>query len=412
MKFFQERENLWKISISRMLAMGAEQLAWSFFPLFILELGGTTSSIAMINIIGTFSSILAAPIGGYVADLGGRVKLLGYGTLAYSLCSILYFFANDWKIVAFIIFFQMLFRIYMPALDAILADSIKVTERGKGYAFSDTVSTIPSIIAPTLIGIIAERYSINTAVKFGFCSLAIFGSLSAYIRFSLKETATINEKLGKEKTFNLIFKSYKNLLILVKESVGNLKLIIILCFLLSIFNSAVGPYWIVYAKEEIRLTTSQWGIIVSIGSIMRVILLYPLGIIIDKIDLKKIIIFSLLSLAACPILFINSNTFLSTIIVFIIIHLLNLLLSLSSSSMFAKNTSINNRGSVVSAIDRGQISLLIGGGFLSGGVLLFPAKIFGYKLGDVLFQSNKSYPWVLSSLGFFIILILVILFLD
>ena len=45
----------------------------------------------------------------------------------------------------------------MPALDAILADSINMEERGKGYAFSDSIAAIPSIIAPIIIGIIADR---------------------------------------------------------------------------------------------------------------------------------------------------------------------------------------------------------------------------------------------------------------
>ena len=128
-KFFQG--NLFKISLSRMLAMGAEQLAWPFFSLYVLELGGSISSIALISSIGSIASVLVAPIGGYIADSRGRVKLLGFGTLAYSLCSIFFILAQNWVALAIGIFIQMLARIYMPALDAILADSTSESRTGR-----------------------------------------------------------------------------------------------------------------------------------------------------------------------------------------------------------------------------------------------------------------------------------------
>jgi MFS family permease len=405
------RGNLWKISISRMLAMGAERLVWPFFSLFILELGGSVSSIALVSMVGSLAAVLISPIGGYVADSSGRVKLLGFGTLCYSLCSIFFIFAQDWRLLVFLVFFQMLFRFYMPALDAILADSIKMEERGKGYAFSDSIAAIPSIIAPIIIGIIADRFSVKFAVRIGFLGLLVFGSIAALIRFTLEETVSKKKSINLREFPNLIKESYQAIFSLFRGEFGVLKVIIIVSFLFTILNSTVGPYWNVYAINEIGLSASQWGVITAAGSVMRALLLFPAGLLSDRFGPKKLILLSLLPLPICSIFFIKSTSFISTFLIFIVMYFSNILLSPSSSSIFLRATAKSKRGTVVSAIGRGRFGIVVGSGFLAGGLLLFPARLIGFRLGDILYQINKTYPWIFLTIGTILITVFIFRFL-
>lgn len=390
-----------------MLAIGAERLVWPFFSLYVLEMGGSTSTIALINALGSIASVLVAPIGGYIADYKGRVRLLGLGTLAYSLCSIFFILARNWFALAVGIFIQMLTRIYMPALDAVLADSTSTGKRGREYAFSDAISTVPSIFAPVLIGLLADRFSIIYAVRIGFAGLLVFGSIAALIRLTLEETVVGDKKTATMREIpRFIYDSYKEMFLSLKRGQSNLKVIIIICVLISVFNSAVCPYWIVYAKEVIRITPAEWGIIISVGSFLRIMLLVPAGFLVDRIGSKKAILISLLPLPLCAMLFINSHSFISTFLSINLITLCNILSAPASSALFADSTAKSSRGSVVAAISRGRMGLVLGSGVLSGAVLLLPAKLIGYKIGDMLYREDPTFPWLFLSIGLVLILIL------
>lgn len=405
--------NLFKISISRMLAITGERLAFPFLSLYILELGGSTRTIATISSIGSIASVLVVPIGGYIADRKGRVTLLGLGTLAYSVCSIFFIFAQNWVFLAIGIFIQMLFRIYMPALDAILADSTTMESRGRAYAFSDAISAFPSIFAPIIIGFIAKQYSASFAVKIGFGCLFLLGIAAAIIRLKLKETLISSEERIKIKEIPIIIvDSYKKILTLLKESMFNLRIIIIVSLFLSVINCASGPYWIVYSKEILGLNPAEWGIIISVGAFLRAILLVPAGYIVDKIGVKRIILMSLIPLPFLSILFTLSNSFLSALLIMSLITMFNILLAPASSALFANSTQINSRGSSVAAIGRGRIGLIFNTGVLSSATLLLPTKLLGYQIGDILYQTNPAYPWYFLSLGLFLIIIIIWKFLS
>jgi len=396
-----------------MLAMGAEQLAWPFFSLYVLELGGSISSIALISSIGSVASVLVAPIGGYIADSRGRVKLLGLGTLAYSLCSIFFILAQNWVALAISIFIQMLTRIYMPALDAILADSTSASRTGRDYALSDTIAIMPSIISPLIIGFLANQFSVKFAVKMGFAGLLVIGSISALIRLSLKETV-VKEKtdLSIKEIPKFIYDSYAQIILFLKNSERNLKILIIISMLMAFLNAISGPYWIVYAKQIIGITTTEWGIILSVGALLRLIVLIPAGFLVDKIGYKKVILISLIPIPICSLFFINSKSYPSVLMTIFIINLCNILISPASSALFAKSTSKSSRGSAVASIGRGRIGIVMGTGVLGGAMLLLPAKLIGYQIGTLLYLDNPLYPWILLSIGIVLIFIIISIFLK
>jgi len=393
--------------------MGAEQLAWPFFSLYVLELGGSISSIALISSIGSVASVLVAPIGGYIADSRGRVKLLGLGTLAYSLCSIFFILAQNWVALAISIFIQMLTRIYMPALDAILADSTSASRTGRDYALSDTIAIMPSIISPLIIGFLANQFSVKFAVKMGFAGLLVIGSISALIRLSLKETV-VKEKtdLSIKEIPKFIYDSYAQIILFLKNSERNLKILIIISMLMAFLNAISGPYWIVYAKQIIGITTTEWGIILSVGALLRLIVLIPAGFLVDKIGYKKVILISLIPIPICSLFFINSKSYPSVLMTIFIINLCNILISPASSALFAKSTSKSSRGSAVASIGRGRIGIVMGTGVLGGAMLLLPAKLIGYQIGTLLYLDNPLYPWILLSIGIVLIFIIISIFLK
>lgn len=258
-----------------------------------------------------------------------------------------------------------------------------------------------------------KQYTVTFAVRIGFGCLFLFGITAAIIRFTLTETViTASESIKMRQIPLLIVNSYKEILSLLKGDINNLKILITLSLLLSVINSASGPYWIVYSKEVLGLNPAEWGMILSVIGILRAVFLVPAGYIVDKIGVKRILLLSLIPLPLLSILFTLSNSFRDALIIISLITIFNILLLPASSALFANSTQRDSRGSSVAAIGRGRIGLIFNTGILSGATLLLPTKLIGYQIGDILFQYNPVLPWYFVSFGLLIMIIIIWAFLS
>jgi MFS family permease len=62
----------------------SQSLANPYFLLYILALGGSVEQIGLITAVGGLAGLILYPLGGYVADMKGRVKLVGFSTFAWA----------------------------------------------------------------------------------------------------------------------------------------------------------------------------------------------------------------------------------------------------------------------------------------------------------------------------------------
>ena len=104
-----------KIKIPRnVLVLTLSSIIWSmsdtnvdnFLSLFILKLGATERKLGTINALGSFAAMLLYPIGGYIADKSGRVRLVAAATLLYTSSFIFYIAAPSWEWAAFAMIYQ------------------------------------------------------------------------------------------------------------------------------------------------------------------------------------------------------------------------------------------------------------------------------------------------------------------
>ena len=100
------------------------ELPRTYYPLYVLELGGTTAIIGLIGAAEQFSRALTQIPGGYMADKYGRKWLIAIMTTISALSHVIFAFALNWRwlLVGSIIY--GLSGIYIPALEAIVADSV------------------------------------------------------------------------------------------------------------------------------------------------------------------------------------------------------------------------------------------------------------------------------------------------
>jgi len=274
----------------------AASITNTYFSLYVLELGGTETIIGLISALGSASYIIFAIIGGHIADLYGRKRLLGLMTLAAGLSELLVAVAPNWQFLALAIIVVNICWIMEPAFWAMLADSIDERKRGVAYSIFSCITFLPWTVMPFLGGYLIDIHGVLATVQTTYVALAILGVISGIIRLSmLKETVTSPNRENRKITL-------KNLGRLTKESfkehletwlsMPHATLALAITYILWSFEyGLVEPYWIVYAEERIGLTSTEWGAVTVAGSIISLVLkLLIVGRILDKLGRRRVLL--------------------------------------------------------------------------------------------------------------------------
>ena len=416
--------NVKVLMICRLLWSGSTSIIYPYFSLYILALGGTSTEIGLINSLGILSGMILYPVGGYIADRTGRVKLIGYSTLLYTFAHLFFVIANDWKVIALGQFFSQLLLFYMPAMGALEADSIPPNVRGRGFAVMMTVPGAVRIISPVIGGYVIEWFRVSSnltsnqalIIAVRVCwSIAFFtGLLIAWIRLRyLKET--VDEEENAKEEFKLreipkmIIPAYRSIFESIKWMDRSLKSIVFIEMFTSFFVAMSAPFYVVYAKQIIGLVESQWGLIMFISGLVGVSMAFPLGSMVDKIGPRKMIITGMLLTPITIWSYQYAKGFFGVALILCIISLCNSMMMPAFSTIIANIIPRSRRGRLFSLI--GERGVMISfGNFWGGGFLLFPPAALGAYAGGWIYKMNPNYPWMITSLALIVSLIMIVLF--
>lgn len=269
----------------------------TYFSLYVFGLGGTEITIGIVLALGSVAFAIFSIIGGHIADLYGRKRIVSLMTVTLGLSQFLVAFAPNWQFLATAIIITNICWIFEPAFWAILADSIKEEKRGTAFALFSCLSFLPWVIMPSIGGYFIDVYGVLVSLRIAYIFLAIVGIITGLIRqFMLDETVSSRDRKAWKHT------SFVRMISLVKDAFrGHIQtwrwmpkaaLALTVSYILWAFEyGLVEPYWIVYAQEIIGITSAQWGIIVGFGSTISIsskILL--VGKLLDKIGRRKVLL--------------------------------------------------------------------------------------------------------------------------
>ena len=408
--------NVLVLTMTRTMQAFLFQMAMPFLPLYILALHGTEAAIGLVFSLGPLAGIFVYPIAGYLADRINRVKLIGIMGIIASLTYLFYVFAQHWSMLALGYFLGGFMIFHIPAMSALLADSLSPEQRGVGFA---TVWALPGaigILSPYIAGVLITIYGIHAAMKYVYASAIVVDIIASliHIRF-LRETTKTKSKIAMRSIPSMTKKSYTNLWKTVKwmpKSIRSIALVLILSFL---FNSIAGPFWIVYGKFGIGLSEDQWGLILTISSVLSVALTIPAGAITDRFGKRNILIAGLAILLLPVFFFVYSSTFMEVLVIFTIISIINSFLIPACSALIADIVPRRWRGRVMALMGRGVLHIWSGGypwgGPSAMGFLLSIPMMIGSFIGGYIYGFNPIYPWFLLSASIVLSLILTIVLL-
>ena len=226
-----------------------------------------------------------------MADKYGRRKIIVYGTSLRLLSPIIYWFSTHWTHTILAVIINGAASVYNPAFNAIIADSMPENKRGAGYGAYRTITSMPRIFSPLIGGIVMDMMGYKDGVRvFLVFSMITAIIITAVRAWTIKETLDLDDESEIEKEKTPLKDSVKVTLTLPRQ----IWYMVIVAVLGSFASRLVMSYIPIYAmgEEGLALSSSQYGLITTIGAIFNTVLAIPGGLMADRYGRKPMILIS------------------------------------------------------------------------------------------------------------------------
>ncbi len=375
------RGNLLTLIVSWLFVYFTFSLVYSFESPFFRELGAPPLVIGLMGSTGAAVLGLVRIPGGYITDKYGRQQIIVTMTFSIALSYLFYIFAPDWRFVLIGMIISNLSLIYQPALDAILADSIPPEKRGMGYAATNVVPNIPTIIAPALAGFLVETHGLVPGMRVVYTIVFFCMMAAAFIRlFFLRETLKNPQKI-KLQEMKAAFKDSLGAIANATRNMPTSLKFLTVAFLLSAFEEPMfRMFTSLYVFDVIKVSKIEWGLANAASVSITLLLGFPLGKLIDKFGRKKSIVLAYLFFVPSSVFFLFCGTFTQLLIVYLMFAVGGSILYPAYSALLADMIPRERRGRIMGTI----ITLNI------------LATVPSSTLGGFLYGVAPPYPFILA----------------
>lgn len=267
------------ISLTTMSYSLIQQVWNPFWPKYLKDnLGANAIIIGLISGINTEETLLFSMLEGFIADRYDRKKIIVWGTALRTISPLIYLFAPSWEWIILATLFNGMTNIYIPAFQAIVADSMPSRKRGTGYGVYNAVTHLPNIVSPIIGGICMDAWGIVNGLRVFLIANIIVSIIITLIRYKYTEE-TIQSKPRDSHGSKFSLK-------IISEISRPLKIIILVAMIGSFSSRLVFDFANLFALEVIKITNTQLVLVQTIVGVMRGSLSKPNGMLSDKYGRK------------------------------------------------------------------------------------------------------------------------------
>jgi MFS family permease len=187
-RFLYVPKNTWALESTSALWSVGQSMVSPFQALYFVALGATPFMIGLLIGYSTAVGIVAAIIGGYIADTLGRRRLI----IAFSWVSVLggflYLLIDSSDLILIPLTLTSLGNIYTPAFGSIVMDEIEPHDRIRAFSVYNAIGAIPTMFSPTIGGLLINSFGPLQGIKFAYLGATVFGIAGISLRtLMLKE---------------------------------------------------------------------------------------------------------------------------------------------------------------------------------------------------------------------------------
>lgn len=324
-------QNVFVLSFTSFIITAAKFTWYPILPVYLVELGANDFQVAFTYTLLTFSSAFMQFLGGMLSDVFGRKHLIVIPTFLFPICYLFSANALHWiTLTIFLIFADSLSALQLPSFNALIAESIPKDRRGQAYGFFNLFMALGNTLGPTIGMILIYRMDIKNI----FYVVSFINFVCALGRaIWLQETHHIRQKADKLQSLNELKRKKILSVILALSPIFILKNLTIR-----------GPFISLFAHEVIGLEKPKINLFFALGGLAAVAFSLIGGKIIDKLDSKRVLLYSVLGLGLFIFLWSLSTSFLLIVFLFSISYIFYQSCQIAYDSYVADITQKQSRG--------------------------------------------------------------------
>ena len=362
------RGNFLIIIVGWLMVDFTREMAYTYYPLYVTELGGTATILGFIGAAAVITEAVVKIPGGNLADKFRRKRLIIVMTLLASASYLLYAFAPSWQFILLGAVFTSFCWIYTPGFDSIIMESLPEDKRGTGYSLINLITKVSTTPSPLIAGFLFTRYGVIGTSRIAFVLVSVAFLAASLMRWRLKEDSDKPEVTAKDVLGSLgSAKGFAEGIGVWREVPRELSTLLSVELLYLVPNIMFNVIMTLYLINDLGITEIQLAYLGSIIGITMIIFAIPAGKIIDRFGRVRPLLFAYaLTAVAVPILL--DATFTRLIMATPIIGLINIIFYTSTQALWADLIPEDKRGRMMGS--KSFFSLLaVAGGNIAGGLI-------------------------------------------
>lgn len=285
MKRILHNRNVMTVSVTSSVIGFFQQVYNPFWSLYLGALGLSIMQIGILSAIRISQQFLLQLPGGMLTDRIGRKKVLVLVAFIRIFTPIVFYFSTSWEGILFASILSGFDSISGPAFQALVAESLPLDQIGAGYGMYNTIQRVPSVFTALIGGILMDAIGVKEATKLCFIGASIIAFLVFLARYFLvTETLTPETKQKQD-----MLRDVSEVFPLLK---GTLRGMLVASAVTQFATGLSSAYVVIYAVTIIGLSKTEWGLITTIMSVLSLITAIPGGMMSDKYDRRKLLVFS------------------------------------------------------------------------------------------------------------------------
>jgi len=347
--------NFLVLLITWILMFSTLPIADTYSSLYFLNLGATPFVLSVMLFIGSLTIAFVQFPGGYLADKHGRKWLIVNMSFGLAMGYLFFILAPSWQFIVLGMVIQNLCLIYMPAMMALMWDSLNPNKRGIGFNLQTVIVSLISLPAPLLAAALVsvnDEYvapQSNFGMKIAYTIVLVAYFIAAILRLKLKETLVSKGDNGRPKILQA-FREYPKVIRESWQVWGKVPKSAFYLFLTTIgINSLVAGchiFFVVYATEILKITASQYALALLFMNISIALPAILAGFKMDVAGRKRFLVLGYILYIPAMLLFVVADFYLM-IIAFFLFGLGNMLRVNSSQVMLGDLVPRELRGKAV-----------------------------------------------------------------
>jgi MFS family permease len=260
-------------------------------PVYIRELGATITQLGLFFTISMIFPILVKLLGGWLADVAGRLQVILIGSVTGVLTFTVYALAPTWEAALLApALLAITSSLTIPAYAAYIADITPEPSRGRMFGVSQTVYRGSGVVAPVIGGLLAA----GIGFRFMFGVAAVVFAIAAVIFFFLLRTAPSLKISGQKVSWASLKTSFSQMWALFVAG-GVIAWILIIDGVRDIGMRLSFDLIPVFLTDIHSVNLETIGFMDGVYGLALLLTLYPAGWLVDRTSERTVIALALLA---------------------------------------------------------------------------------------------------------------------